>query len=380
LGLGPTKNYRTCWAKAQPTNKTGLKITVLSRLIKPILLFTICLALTVIVLGAYTRLKDAGLGCPDWPGCYGQISAPKGVEEVKLAESIYPDTPVEYGKAMTEMVHRYFAGTLGLCIFIISGLLFKLSRTNNKQYKAPFKISLILSALVIFQAMLGMWTVTLKLLPIIVTSHLLCGLLTLSLLWLVYLKVSNKNLNSGSYFKSSIFNLKPLAFIALVVLFLQIGLGGWTSANYAALICPDFPYCQGSIIPNLDIPAALNLLHGIDNLDNPFMSDNTAKMTVHMLHRFGAILSLILLTTLSILLFKRSKELESKFRFNIRVISGLLLILLITQATLGVLNIVMLLPIHIAVTHNFIAALLLLTTITAFNKVSEKYIGVESGR
>ncbi|MCK5723714.1 MAG: COX15/CtaA family protein, partial [Gammaproteobacteria bacterium] len=199
-----------------------------------------CLAYVVILLGAYTRLADAGLGCPDWPGCYGHVGVPKHVDDVAAANQAYPERPVEAAKAWKEMIHRYFASTLGLMIFAIGIIAIKKRKESNHAFKLP----LFLMALVVFQGMLGMWTVTIKLNPTIVMSHLMGGMTTLSILWWLTLRSGRlfkteqiKNLNMSA--------LKTPALIGLVVVVFQVMLGGWTSSNYAALHCVEFPTCTG---------------------------------------------------------------------------------------------------------------------------------------
>ena len=204
-------------------------------------LLTSALALVVVVLGAFVRLSDAGLGCPDWPGCYGNIDVPKTEQEVQLANDAYPDRPVEAAKAWKEMIHRYFAGALGLLVLIMAILAIRNRHSEKQQVYVP----VFLVGLIIFQALLGMWTVTIKLNPTIVMSHLMGGLATLSLLWWVSLRQGRlfvqRQSDIGDYS-----GLRRIALIGLLVVILQIMLGGWTSANYAALHCPDFPTCRGN--------------------------------------------------------------------------------------------------------------------------------------
>ncbi len=311
-----------------------------------------CLAFFVIVLGAYVRLSDAGLGCPDWPGCYGQITAPDEAHEIANALIIYPEHKhtIDPAKAWKEMVHRYFASFLGLLILAMAFLAWRHRKNVNQQLTLP----LILVGLVIFQGMLGMWTVTQLVRPTIVTLHLLTGLLTLSLLFWVSLKHLKP---WAEKIKSSEFSglIAPLAKIALIVLALQIFLGGWTSTNYVALYCPDFPMCQGAWIPNTNFSEAfvffkdptVNYEGGSLSLD--------AGVTVHFLHRVGALVTTILLSSLALLMFFKSNN------AILKTLSKVLLSVLTLQVSLGIANVVLVLPIPIAVGHNAIAAVLLLT-------------------
>ncbi len=310
------------------------------------------LALIVIVLGAYVRLSDAGLGCPDWPGCYGQITAPDDAEAISKARLLYPDSDIHSGKAWKEMVHRYFASTLGLLILIMAYLAWK-HRNDERQ---PLFLPLFLVVLVIFQGLLGMWTVTLLLKPAIVTLHLITGLFTLSLLfWVVlrqntWIKKQISNLNSSS-------GLRKWSTVALIVLSIQIFLGGWTSTNYAALYCSDFPTCQGQWLPETDFKEAFTFIREIGvNYEGGVLS-NEAGVTVHLMHRVGALVTLFVVGGLCLTLLFRS---QSKL---IRQVSAVILTLLIVQVSLGIANVLLLLPIPIAVSHNAVAALLLLSLI-----------------
>lgn len=308
--------------------------------------FALILMFCVILLGAYTRLKDAGLGCPDWPGCYGQWVLPSDSELRAAAQTRYPDMPIEEGKAWTEMAHRYLAGSLGLLIVGLSVYLL----AKGPKYLISRYLPLALISLLVFQALLGMWTVTLKLLPIVVMGHLVGGFSCLSLLWWLYLKLTCRV--SKSFAPSSHLLIKG----ALVLLILQIILGGWTSANYAALVCPQFPFCNAQFWPHFDLQA-FNLL-GASQLDKPidFMS-YSARTTIHMMHRLGALLNVIVLSTLII----------KQWRIN-RSCVALILLLLIIQISLGIANVRMMLPLPVAVMHNGFAALLLLSLITLYYK------------
>lgn len=312
-------------------------------------ILSLILAFCVILLGAYTRLQDAGLGCPDWPGCYNQLTAPSKMSEIEKANTAYPDFPVDVSKAKTEMTHRYFAESLGLFIFIFSFLALWQHRHGIKALPLWLPFSLIF--LVLFQGLLGMWTVTLQLWPIIVVAHLLGGFCTLGLLWLAFLYLHQRSLPSYKFPSS----LSFLNLSMLVILLIQIFLGGWTSANYAALICPDFPTCQGQWWPNTNFKEAFNIFTIIDT---------PARTAIHIAHRLGAFITFILGSILiHILIYLRKKienpAIQSILRKYIRLFS----LLLIVQMGLGISNVVFFLPLPIAVAHNGIAALLFLTLI-----------------
>jgi len=312
-------------------------------------LFALLLAGVVVLLGAYTRLVDAGLGCPDWPGCYGFMTVPDSHEEIQQAEAAYPHAPVEADKAWPEMVHRYFAGSLGLVIALLALLAIK----SRHDESIPLKLPLALAVLVVFQAALGMWTVTLGLLPVVVMGHLLGGFATLSLLLLLYLKIRDNNSPPTAGL------LRTLAIIGLVIVVIQVTLGGWTSANYAAIICTDFPTCQGLMLPPLDFVGAFQLhTEGLDSYLGGHLG-NDARVTIHWLHRLGALITTIYLVFLHV------KLMQAGFK---KMAIWLMLVLLV-QVTLGISNVVYSLPLVVAVAHNGVAALLLLTMVTITHRL-----------
>ena len=323
------------------------------------LLFVISITFTVITLGAYVRLSHAGLGCPDWPGCYGfLVGVPDNAAEIASAESTYEGSIVDIAKAWKEMVHRYLAGFLGIFIFIISFIFYK----NNAS--KLLGISLFVSVLVIFQAALGMFTVTLQLQPLIVMLHLVGGLTIIALLWLIFLR-NNKSTYFGEItnnnFNISMIKIKRLqafAFATLSVLIIQIMLGGWTSTNYAALACADFPRCNNSWWPQMDfynafiVELATDLNYEFGRLDTP------ARVAIHFTHRAWAIFATIMVLLLSIFSYFTINSMYQK------ILSLLLVLFLGTQVLLGVLNIKLGLPILVAVAHNGNAALLLMCLVT----------------
>ena len=222
-------------------------------LYRPLAILATLLAFGVVALGAYVRLSDAGLGCPDWPGCYGHwLGVPEAAHEQAAASQAFPGKPVNAGRAWKEMVHRYFAGTLGLLILALCVLAW---RHRQKLATSPALPTLLLG-IVTFQALLGMWTVTLLLKPVIVSAHLLGGMTTLSLL--VWLSLRRGKQRFGQQARTS-GGIRLLALLALTVGFAQIALGGWVSSNYAALACPDFPTCKGAWLPEMDFGHAFSL-------------------------------------------------------------------------------------------------------------------------
>ena len=312
------------------------------KIMKGLSLFGICFAFVVIALGAWTRLVDAGLGCPDWPGCYGFVIFPTTEAEIQLAESRYPQFPYEIDKAIPEVVHRYFAAALGFLAILLVYFAFK--------YQLPKKIKAITSFLLFFiccQGLFGYLTVSLKLLPIIVTGHLFGGFITLSLFFYLFLNTTNGIKNHN------ISHLKVLGGIALFALIVQIFLGVWTSTNYASLACADFPTCQGKFIPEMDFREGFNLAQEVGPNYLYGLLDNEARVAIHYSHRISAIvLTIIFLILISRLWFSSAAPLASTLG-----------VILITQISLGIMNVVYVLPLYIAIAHNLVAALLLLATL-----------------
>ncbi len=314
-----------------------------------VLLTATLLALMVVVLGAYVRLSDAGLGCPDWPGCYGHHTVPSAEHEVAMANNAYPDRPVEAGKAWKEVIHRYFAGILGLLVAVIVVLAWK-----NRHRQSPV-LPMVLAGLIVFQALLGMWTVTMKLNPTIVMAHLLGGLATLSLLWWLCLRQLTWPRLSRL---SSVVRLRWFALLGLILVIGQISLGGWTSANYAALACPDFPTCQTAWLPPTDFAGAFDLWQETADTYEGGILHNDARVTIHWTHRLGAVMVLVYLAGLLAYGWRNGDD--PVWRILLAVVGGLLLI----QISLGIANVVLKLPLAVAVAHNGVAALLVLSLLT----------------
>ena len=304
-------------------------------------LVAVLLALVVVLLGAYTRLVDAGLGCPDWPGCYGFLSVPVEQHEIEAATEAFPDTPVEAAKAWPEMIHRYFAGSLGLLVAALAII----ALINRNKKEQPVALPVLLLGIIIFQAALGMWTVTMGLLPIIVMGHLLGGFLTLTLLLILFLNIRHGNPVAWEN------SIRFLALLGIFIVFIQIMLGGWTSANYAAIICTDFPTCQGNLVPPLDIAGALTIsTEGVSSYLGGHL-DNDARVTIHWMHRVGALVTSVYLLFLIIRLFATGWT----------GFASIITILLATQVSLGISNVIFSLPLYVAVAHNGVAALLLMS-------------------
>ena len=325
-------------------------------------MFATALAIVVVILGAYTRLSDAGLGCPDWPGCYGHMDVPKEHHEVTAANEAYPDRPVEAHKAWKEMVHRYFAGALGLLILTMAFLAWRNRQHGHQLVFLP----ILLVAIVIFQALLGMWTVTIKLNPTIVMSHLMGGLTTLSLVWWCAVRQGGL-FQARTMYESTLKPLQGIALLALIVVVFQIMLGGWTSANYAALACvDDFPTCHGQWWPSMDFKEGFVLWRGTELNFEFGVLNNDARIAIQMVHRIGAVVSLLVVGLLIWRLFVLQGA------RNLRTMGMVLLIVLMLQIALGISNVLLQLPLLIAVAHNAIGALLLLTVVTINHAVNPR--------
>ncbi len=297
----------------------------------------------LIVFGAFTRLTDSGLGCPDWPGCYGTSNPWHALGEISLAETAMPTGPVTVIKAWIEMIHRYLAMTVGALILIQVALAWTKVRSLGK---APLVGSLGLLTLVCVQGAFGAWTVTLKLQPIIVTIHLMLALVLLACLT-AYAQYSWQDHSSPARQLSA----KPLSakllFIAAAVLATQIFLGAWVSTNYAVLACPDFPTCMGSLWPETAWQEGFSLWRSLGmNAQGEFISP-VALQTIHWAHRVFAILVLIILGNFAFSALKVSNPALSKMsRF-----AKLLLALLVLQLMTGISNVVFQWPLVAALMH-----------------------------
>jgi cytochrome c oxidase assembly protein subunit 15 len=314
--------------------------------------FGTVLALTVVMLGAWVRLTDAGLGCPDWPGCYGRLVVPDAATPAHELGSEFT-RPLEAGKAWREMIHRYLASTLGLICVALAAIAWR----NRRDPRQPWRAPVALVALVIFQGLLGMWTVTLLLKPIVVVAHLFGGFATLALLF-----------SLGRWRTVPVpvptVGLRRLGLAAAAALVLQIFLGGWTSANYAALACPDFPTCQTQWWPAIaDFEEGFVLWRGIGVDYEGGVLDHPARVAVHFTHRLGAILAAVLVAWLGLRLARESAT---------RLDGSAVLALLLAQLSLGVSIVWFGVPLPVAVLHNGVAAMLLLAVINANQRIRQR--------
>lgn len=355
---------------------------------------TVVVTLTVIVLGAYVRLSHAGLGCPDWPGCYGHVTWPTASEDIARANEAYPQRAVEVPKAWKEMVHRFLAGGLGVIVLALAWIAAGRERQARvavvgaallaitaiamytadvrtaallpaaaamlwpiwaaRRLDAPTSYRFVLAALglIIFQALLGKWTVTMQLKPIVVTGHLLGGLSTFALLLWAAL-----HLNGSPAGRLAL--ARRLAVLALLVLIGQLFLGGWTSTNYAALACPDFPTCVGRWWPETNFREAFVLFREIGVNYEGGILDATARATIHYTHRIGALVVLIVYAGLILNLLRDRAG---------RTLGVALAGALTVQIGLGISNVVYDLPLSVATAHNGVAAVLLALTLVVLSQ------------
>ena len=303
---------------------------------KPLALAALVLTFVVVVVGAYVRLSDAGLGCPDWPLCYGRP---------------IPD-PGEDARAWKEMGHRYLAATLGLLIFILA---FSAWRTRQLPWLAT-----AIAALVVFQATLGKWTVTMLLQPAIVVAHLVGGMALLALLTWFFMQ-------QGSFRAPGARTLRIPAVLALIVVAIQIVLGGWVSANYAALACPDLPLCLGQALPPMDFANAFHVLRELGRTDAGELLPQAALVAIHWSHRMFALIVLAVVALAAVRVFRVSKPLGSAIA-----------LLLAMQFSLGVANVAFNLPLALAAAHNAGAAALLVSLVVLNFFAFREYPGSSS--
>ncbi|TGN39578.1 COX15/CtaA family protein [Marinobacter confluentis] len=321
-------------------------------------------AVVVIMLGAWTRLVHAGLGCPDWPGCYGFLTVPQDEARMAIANARFPDTPVDVEKGWPEMIHRYAAGILGLIVFGLAGY-----AVRHRREGLPVKLPLFIAAFILLQGAFGMWTVTLKLWPQVVALHLLGGFTTLSLLTLLTLRLrrlaraeapqAGQDESPPAHSAAiSLRGFRPWLYGGLVLVVMQIALGAWTAANYAAVACTDLPTCQGEWWP-----ADMDFQHGFDitqqvgpnYLGGQLTADG--RVAIHVTHRVGALVVLGYFTVLLMMLWRRVKGTPMVWHL------ALVATVLTLQILLGLANVIFHIPLSVAIAHNAMGAGLLLTVI-----------------
>lgn len=390
-----------------PSNK---KITILL----PLSLLAFFMVIIVVVLGAYTRLVDAGLGCPDWPTCYGHLWVPSSAIDIAAANLEFIDQPVEVNKTWPEQIHRIFASSLGLVILVLFAFAIK-QRPQGASWKTsvvilvalvsatalrvvigdqfdlvllplalvyflhlfwqtkqegrspkPYKLVALLAGFVILQGWFGMWTVTLNLWPQVVTTHLLGGFTTMSLIWLVVQRSASLrwqlSANHTVNLAAKIAATRTLVILALLMVIIQIALGGWTTSNYAALACPDFPTCHNTWWPQPDFAQGFNIFQQVGPNYLGGLMDNHARTAIHLSHRIGAILTSLIVMALAFRLWTINHRLTKRMAL-------ILVAVLAAQISLGISNVLKGLPLMVAVAHNAVGAVLLLSVITACHRI-----------
>lgn len=368
------------------------------------------MAIIVVVLGAYTRLVDAGLGCPDWPTCYGHLWVPNTDAEIATANENFAHAPVETHKTWPEQIHRIFASSLGLVILFMFALV---ARTHiaKKAWKlnvalllvlvvatitrivigesfdwpllifaliyfshlviqgmregssaSPAKLVALMAGFVIMQGWFGMWTVTLNLWPQVVTTHLLGGFATLALIWLCVQRSFDYSWRGSEIDVSRADKVLPWAWMVFALVVVQIALGGWTTSNYAALACPDFPTCHAEWWPHGDFIQGFNIFQHVGPNYLGGQLDNHARTAIHLSHRLGALAVVIGTAMLLIKLWLSGERVFRRFAVTI----GFILVL---QLALGITNVVGGLPLAVAVAHNAVGAALLLSIVTLLQRL-----------
>jgi cytochrome c oxidase assembly protein subunit 15 len=317
-------------------------------------------AFVVVVLGAYVRLTAAGLGCPDWPGCYGHLTPGGALRDA--AQGVLGGERPDAGKAWHEMLHRYAALTLVLIIVAIAALALSERRQRRRSLGMPLALLVAVTA----QALLGMLTVTWRLQPLIVTLHLLLGMTTLGMLWWLALSLpmtswgvasfggAGRSLRGGAAYIASAYHL---ALLGLAALALQIALGGWTSSNYAAIACPDFPTCQGAWWPHADWRGAFVLWHAANVDYEGGLLGTPARIAIHLAHRLGALLAAAAITLAAVY------TLRQRGLSHLRLRAWAVLGALALQLLIGIAMVVRGFPLWLATAHTAGAALLLLAVL-----------------
>ncbi|MFC5436245.1 heme A synthase [Rhodanobacter umsongensis] len=373
------------------------------KILRGLSLLAAVFAFGLVMFGAFVRLSNAGLSCPDWPTCYGQVTWPQHAQAVAHADAAFPERPYEAHKAWREQVHRFLAGTLGVMVLllallasarkrsallmVIAGAAFAAAGVGLymrgehlwSSLLAAFaialplfaairlpqpgasKISVLALAVIIFQAMLGMWTVTLLLKPIVVMGHLLGGMTTFALLAYAALRFAG-----AAAPDERMADLRRLVAIGIALLFCQIALGGWTSANYAALACGygpgSFPQCLGQWTPPTDFHQGFVLWRGIGVNYEGGVLDMAARSAIQIVHRLGALVVLCYLGWLAIKLARR----------GLRLSGTAVALALVSQVLLGISNVYFGLPLIVATAHNGVAAVLLFTLLAALARTQQR--------
>lgn len=313
---------------------------------RKLVFFTWFLTLDLIMFGAFVRLTDSGLGCPDWPGCYGKVTPIGAADQIRQAVETMPYGPVSFPKAWIEMIHRYVGALLGLLIIFIVIMAWR----HRKTLGHTPRLAIVTLVAVCVQGAFGAWTVTLKLMPIIVTIHLLGGMTLLALMTWLAARVKNHPTVSPAALR-----WYPWMILGFVLIFVQIALGGWVSTNYAALACMDFPTCDGQWVPPMDLHGGFSLIRALGELPSGEMISQQALTAIHWVHRNFAFVVFVYMGFLA---------LKLRAEPGLRTPANAILLLLLAQLFTGLTTIFFEWPLLIAVLHNGGAAGLVLFSTT----------------
>lgn len=326
-----------------------------TRRLQALTLLTLFLTFDLVLFGAFTRLTDSGLGCPDWPGCYGNASPVGAQVQISAAQTAMPTGPVTHSKAWIEMIHRYLATDVGVLILVLAlASWVQRRRGSSPQGPGPWWPTLTLMW-VGLQGAFGAWTVTMKLFPAIVTLHLLGGIVLLALLCRQALSYGQHGDTSPRADVSpGLYQFLVLTFALLVV---QILMGGWVSTNYAVLACTDFPMCQNSWWPGMNFSQGFTIWRELGMTPDGQHIDFAALTAIHYAHRLMAYGVLLLLAALA----WRMKRVQA-WRRPARWLAALTLLQFLT----GLSNVVLDWPIVAAVLHTGGAAALVVVLTWAF--------------
>ncbi len=306
---------------------------------------TLFLTFDLIMFGAFTRLTDSGLGCPDWPGCYGQANPVQAHADISAAEAVMPTGPVTAMKAWIEMIHRYLAMAIGVLIISIMAIAWrKWRQSGGKEARfSPWFVT-ALFGFVCLQGAFGAWTVTMKLQPAIVTTHLMLGMALLALLsWLGARQTDHPPVSRAAR------ELRLPAALAVILLAAQIALGGWVSSNYATLACTDFPLCQGTLLPPMDFTHGFALWRDLGKTASGELLLFPALTAIHWTHRVFALAVIALVAWVALKTLKID---------GLRKTARWLLAVIALQFATGVLTVFLDFPLALAVIHNGGAAFL----------------------
>lgn len=311
--------------------------------LRALLLLTLFLSFDLVAFGAFTRLSDSGLGCPDWPGCYGAMSPVGAQVQIAEQQALRPQGPVTHGKAWVEMVHRYWASAVGFLCLVLSLLSW---RWRAQIGRFGLGLSLLTLFWVLLQGVFGKLTVTMKLFPAIVTLHLIGGLGLLALLAVQAERLQPRRIDLPPA-------VRGLWLLGLALLLLQVLLGGWVSTNYAVLVCSDFPTCQGSLWPSMDFEQGFRVWRELGQDGQGGWLSLPALTAIHYAHRLSAVALSLALATLAVALWRPAR----------RWAQGLAALLLLQLLT-GISNVVLGWPLLAALMHTAGAAALLLLLVT----------------